>query len=220
MSAYRPKRQMQSAVNAPVVMHVKGVKAIEKARAEALLTKFISTSEAISSAIVGSEDPILFTNTGMASGEGSNPVLGQLKRVQRDLRGLPPLSSELDTKKEEPVRKKIKFDDEGNEEGDAKEEAQDEEMEEEEEKEEKEEEEEEEEEEQKEEADEDEEAEIKEQEDDEEEEQKDDEEEQEQKVTEKKDKKHKKDKKDKKEKKDKKDKKDKKEKKHKKDKKD
>ncbi|EEQ39283.1 hypothetical protein CLUG_03411 [Clavispora lusitaniae ATCC 42720] len=218
MSAYRPKRQMQSAVNAPVVMHVKGVKAIEKARAEALLTKFISTSEAISSAIVGSEDPILFTNTGMASGEGSNPVLGQLKRVQRDLRGLPPLSSELDTKKEEPVRKKIKFDDEGNEEGDAKEEAQDEEMEEEEEEEEKEDEEEEEE--QKEEADEDEEDEIKEQEEDEEKEQTDDEEEQEQKVTEKKDKKHKKDKRDKKEKKDKKDKKDKKEKKHKKDKKD
>lgn len=218
MSAYRPKRQMQSAVNAPVVMHVKGVKAIEKARAEALLTKFISTSEAISSAIVGSEDPILFTNTGMASGEGSNPVLGQLKRVQRDLRGLPPLLSELDTKKEEPVRKKIKFDDEGNEEGDAKEEAQDEEMEEEEEEEEKEDEEEEEE--QKEEADEDEEDEIKEQEEDEEKEQTDDEEEQEQKVTEKKDKKHKKDKRDKKEKKDKKDKKDKKEKKHKKDKKD
>lgn len=119
MSTYRPRRNAQNAVNAPVVAHVKGMNAISKSRAEAILTKFISTSESIAATVPGSTDEITFTNTGMSNMAGSNPVLGQLKRVQRDLRGLPPLLAELETGKhgleensEQRQNKKIKFDEE------------------------------------------------------------------------------------------------------------
>lgn len=117
MSLLRQKRTAQNAANTPVVAHVKGFKAISKARAEAILGKFISTSEAIAAAIPGTSDEIAFTNTGLSNAAGGNPVLGQLKRVQRDLRGLPPLLAELDSVKhtieessEQPQNKKIKFD--------------------------------------------------------------------------------------------------------------
>lgn len=121
MSAYRPRRTFQSAVNAPVVAHVTGVKSIEKSRAEAILSKFISTSEAISTTIPGGDESVAFSNTGMSNNAGSNPVMGQLKRVQRNLRGLPPLLAELtettgkmtkfEDESEQPKNKKIKFDD-------------------------------------------------------------------------------------------------------------
>ncbi|PSK38659.1 hypothetical protein C7M61_002594 [Candidozyma pseudohaemuli] len=115
MSSFRRmNKSIPSQVTKPVLAEIKGEKAIDKTRAEALLTKFISTSEAIASAIPGSGDAVEFSATGFSNFAGSNPKLGQLKRVQRELRGLPPLLAELETEyKEEPQNKKITFGDDG-----------------------------------------------------------------------------------------------------------
>lgn len=119
MSTFRPRFSQPTAVTKPVVSHVKGIKAIHKSRAEALLSKFISTSEIVSTGAVDSTDAVAFTSIGMSSSAGKNPVLGQLRRIQRDLRGLPPLLAELDmdaskgSSETESVRnKRIKFDSE------------------------------------------------------------------------------------------------------------
>lgn len=118
MSSFRRRTQkLPSQVTKPVLIEIKGEKSIDKVRAEALLTKFINTSEAISSAIPGSDDPVVFSNTGFSSNVGTNPKIGQLKRVQRELRGLPPLLAELDAEylkhDDAPQNKKVVFDDEG-----------------------------------------------------------------------------------------------------------
>ncbi|OBA21049.1 hypothetical protein METBIDRAFT_11634 [Metschnikowia bicuspidata var. bicuspidata NRRL YB-4993] len=113
----RPRRAAPSSLNNAVISHVTGVKPVDQARAEAILTKFISTSEAIATS--SASEAIAFSKIGLSNTSGNNPILGQLKRVQRDLRGLPPLLAELDSPKrpadesaEEPKNKKIKFSDE------------------------------------------------------------------------------------------------------------
>mmetsp|Transcript_2933 Transcript_2933/g.3262 ORF Transcript_2933/g.3262 Transcript_2933/m.3262 type:complete len:216 (+) Transcript_2933:40-687(+) len=121
MSAYRPKRSIPSAVNTPTAVHVEASQAINKSEAEIILTDFISVSEAIAGSLPSSLDSsqITFSNTGLSSGSGSSAILSQLKRVQRDLRGLPPLLSEVvgstsgTIAAAEITNKKIKFDDDG-----------------------------------------------------------------------------------------------------------
>lgn len=117
MSTVRARFVEASAVNAPVVAHIKGVKSITLGRAEAILAKFISTSETLTSGM-SATDSVAFAVTGMSTKSGKNPVLGQLRRLQRDLRGLPPLLADLDfgavgkREAEKPAaqNKRIKFD--------------------------------------------------------------------------------------------------------------
>lgn len=119
MSAYRPRRNIPSAVNTPTAVRVEASLAIDKSEAETILSDFISVSEAIAGSLPSSLDSskITFSNTGLSSSTGSSAILSQLKRVQRDLRGLPPLLSEVVTSTPgtiapaETVNKKIKFDD-------------------------------------------------------------------------------------------------------------
>lgn len=119
MSAYRPRRNIPSAVNTPTAVRVEASLAIDKSEAETILSDFISVSEAIAGSLPSSLDSskITFSNTGLSSSTGSSAILSQLKRVQRDLRGLPPLLSEVVASTqgtiapEETVNKKIKFDD-------------------------------------------------------------------------------------------------------------
>lgn len=119
MSAYRPKRSIPSAINTPTAVHIKASQAINGAEAENILNDFISVSEAIAGSLPSSLDSskATFSNTGLSSSTGNSAILSQLKRVQRDLRGLPPLLSEVVTptpgtiSPAETANKKIKFDD-------------------------------------------------------------------------------------------------------------
>lgn len=113
MSTFRPKRGAPSAVNTPTVVHVSQTAAISKDEAERLLSDFITASE---NTAAGAPDAV-FAKTGLSDDLGSGAILGQLKRVQRDLRGLPPLLAELlmEPVAEVTENKKIKFDDDGEE---------------------------------------------------------------------------------------------------------
>lgn len=96
---------------------------IKQVEAERLLTEFIDTSEIIATTIPGqaaSTNEILNAQTGLSNSTGNSATISQLKRLQRDLRGLPPTLTEFnDNKKirfddeaEQPANKKMKFDDE------------------------------------------------------------------------------------------------------------
>ncbi|KAK6202285.1 RNA polymerase I subunit RPA14-domain-containing protein [Scheffersomyces amazonensis] len=126
MSTYRPRRAVASTVNTPTSIHINGVSAIDNSEAESIITEFISASEASASSVPGLTDKNSDTDnsTGMSNNVGGNAVLSQLSRVQRDLRGLPPLvaenygnnatttkPTESNTIKTEAVNKKIVFDD-------------------------------------------------------------------------------------------------------------
>lgn len=131
MSAFRPRRAVPSAVNTPTEIHVKSTTGIKNSDAEIILSEFITSSEAIANAFPTSNVLEESENTGLSNATGNNAVLSQLKRVQRDLRGLPPIAAEpvqpSQNKKikfddigadpvEEPLNKKIKFDDDDEEE--------------------------------------------------------------------------------------------------------
>lgn len=120
----RPRKAAPSAVNVPTAVHISSSSILTKSEAESILSEFISTSESITATIPGSsDDDVSFSTTGLSNSSGSNAIIAQLKRVQRDLRGLPPLLAELgiatidssntydQNKGEQPVNKKIKFDD-------------------------------------------------------------------------------------------------------------
>lgn len=113
--SYRPKRVAQSAVNTPTAVHVNSSSIIPKSEAESILSEFIATSESIATTIPGaSNDEVTFSTTGLSNSTGINAILSQLRRVQRDLRGLPPLLADFGEAKkleEAPTNKKIKFDD-------------------------------------------------------------------------------------------------------------
>lgn len=131
MSAFRPRRAVPSAVNTPTEIHVKSTTGIKNSDAEIILSEFITSSEAVANAFPTSNVLEESENTGLSNATGNNAVLSQLKRVQRDLRGLPPIAAEpvqpSQNKKikfddidadpvEEPLNKKIKFDDDEEEE--------------------------------------------------------------------------------------------------------
>ncbi|ODV81570.1 RNA polymerase I, subunit RPA14 [Suhomyces tanzawaensis NRRL Y-17324] len=124
--ATRVRRAIPSAVNTPTEIHVTQITSIKNDDAETILTEFISASEAIANALPGTTVPQdESVSTGLSNVSGSGAVLSQLKRVQRDLRGLPPMAAEpaLESNKRtkfedsasEPQNKKIKFDDEDDE---------------------------------------------------------------------------------------------------------
>mgnify|MGYP001063294670 CR=1 FL=1 len=133
-ASFRPRRVVPSAVNTPTAIHVYKSANISNADAEEVLSEFISVSELIATTVPGAtgDDDISNNKTGFSNSTGNSAVLGQLRRVQRDLRGLPPLVQEPESKKHkfdedtqvEPVNKKIKFDD-SDEEDDEKEEQED-----------------------------------------------------------------------------------------------
>lgn len=106
----KPQRRAPNATNTPVVVTIQGVKSISKERAEAILTKFITVSEQIAAGDYQNQ------RTGLSDSVSNKPVMGQLQRMQRNLRGLPPLAGDNVFGKhkledEPPKNKKIKFDD-------------------------------------------------------------------------------------------------------------
>lgn len=119
-ASYRPKRSITSAVNTPTAVRVELSQVINKEEAETILSDFISVSEAIAGSLPSplESNQVTFSNTGLSRSTGNSAILSQLKRVQRDLRGLPPLLSEAATSTPgtitttENQNKKIKFDDE------------------------------------------------------------------------------------------------------------
>ncbi|KAG7195964.1 uncharacterized protein KQ657_002351 [Scheffersomyces spartinae] len=124
-SVTRPKRFIPSATNTPITVHINKSESISKDESEQILNEFILASEAISSTLPGSSEEITFYKTGLSNSTGSNAVLAQLRRIQRDLRGLPPMAAEspiestgqnkrtkFDEDEEEKPNKKIKFDEE------------------------------------------------------------------------------------------------------------
>lgn len=84
MSQVKSKRIAPSAVNTPVTVHVKASKALSKEDTERFLSKFIENEETRS-------NQNLLNNSGNVNVTGAS--VSQLKRIQRDLRGLPPLES-------------------------------------------------------------------------------------------------------------------------------
>ncbi|KAK6458749.1 RNA polymerase I subunit RPA14-domain-containing protein [Scheffersomyces xylosifermentans] len=111
-STFRPRRAFPSAVNTPTLTRVNASSYVKNSEAEQILTEFISASEANNEALPGSILNNENNTTGFSNNAESGAVLSQLKRVQRDLRGLPPLIAEppvVSTNSTE--NKKIKFDD-------------------------------------------------------------------------------------------------------------
>ncbi|CCH46490.1 Prolyl-tRNA synthetase [Wickerhamomyces ciferrii] len=113
MSQVKAKRIAPSVVNTPVTVHLLGSKALDKEETERFLTKFIDGEETRSNA------KLLNSSGATASTAGAS--VSQLKRIQRDLRGLPPLEAVNTTTtsnntiappKGKATPKKITFDDE------------------------------------------------------------------------------------------------------------
>ncbi|CAX41415.1 DNA-directed RNA polymerase I subunit, putative [Candida dubliniensis CD36] len=113
MSTYRSRRAIPSAINTPITVRVHKVNSTTGSEAERILTSFIDASE-INISGKGTAE----TNaTGISGGNESPAIVSQLKRIQRSLRGLPPLMSEEQFSKSnasledaERPNKKIKFD--------------------------------------------------------------------------------------------------------------
>ncbi|KHC33860.1 Hap43p-induced protein [Candida albicans P76067] len=113
MSTYRSKRAIPSAINTPTTVRVHRVNDTTSSEAERILTSFIDASE-INISGKGTAET---NTTGISGGNESPAIVSQLKRIQRSLRGLPPLMSEEQFTKSnasledsERPNKKIKFD--------------------------------------------------------------------------------------------------------------
>lgn len=123
-NTFRPRRVMLSAVNSPTVSHIKKTSTLEKDGAEQFLSKFIEASEINASRANGNIMSEVSSSSGMSISTEGSTALSQLRRIQRDLRGLPPLDLESSTSNENkktkfegedssegPKNKKIRFDD-------------------------------------------------------------------------------------------------------------
>ena len=113
MSTYRSKRAIPSAINTPTTVRVHRVNDTTSSEAERILTSFIDASE-INISGKGTAET---NTTGISGGNESPAIVSRLKRIQRSLRGLPPLMSEEQFTKSnasledsERPNKKIKFD--------------------------------------------------------------------------------------------------------------
>ncbi|CAI5760007.1 unnamed protein product [Candida verbasci] len=115
MSSYRSKRVIPNSLNTPTAVRVDQELNIDENDAEILLNEFIQASEVN---VTGKSDQI--NSAGLSiNNVDSSAILSQLKRIQRSLRGLPPLITEQQqpisrsdtTTTEKPMNKKIKFDD-------------------------------------------------------------------------------------------------------------
>ncbi|RCK65013.1 hypothetical protein Cantr_00974 [Candida viswanathii] len=115
MSTYRSRRVIPSAINTPTSTRVHQIHNLSASQAERFLTEFIDASELN----ISGKTPTGTPSSGLAGGSESPAVLSQLKRIQRSLRGLPPVISEPQqsenkrSAEDEADRpnKKIKFDD-------------------------------------------------------------------------------------------------------------
>ncbi|KAK6462918.1 RNA polymerase I subunit RPA14-domain-containing protein [Scheffersomyces coipomensis] len=118
----RPRRVVSSTVNTPTAIHISSVKSIDNSEAERLLTEFITASEVSITTLPGSAaDANIDSTSGISNSAGGNVIISQLSRVQRDLRGLPPLAVEsfpkptenstLNSSDKPALNKKIKFSD-------------------------------------------------------------------------------------------------------------
>lgn len=114
MSSHRVRRAVPSALNSPTAVRVNKIQNITGSEAERLITEFINASEANASGVESDN------RTGLSKNSDSSAILSQLKRIQRNLRGLPPIISETTSQStgttSEPANKKIKFDEEEEEE--------------------------------------------------------------------------------------------------------
>lgn len=118
MSAtFRPKRTLPSAVNSPIVSHVLKSSCVAKSEAERILSAFIDASDIDEIGKTTSQVDSGFKN-GLSGNSSNGPVVMQLKRIQRELRGLPPLLVELNQSGQKSSfesgtenNRKIKFDD-------------------------------------------------------------------------------------------------------------
>ena len=113
MSTYRSRRVIPSAINTPTSIRLLKINNLGASEAEKALSEFIDASELNISGKATTD----FNTTGLAGNSESPAVLSQLKRIQRSLRGLPPVISEQQSENkrsadEETDRpnKKIKFD--------------------------------------------------------------------------------------------------------------
>ena len=84
------KRAIPSAINTPTTVRVHRVNDTTSSEAERILTSFIDASE-INISGKGTAET---NTTGISGGNESPAIVSQLKRIQRSLRGLPPLMSE------------------------------------------------------------------------------------------------------------------------------
>jgi hypothetical protein len=109
MNSYKPRRVQPNAVNTPITQHIYSSTDVTKDSAERLLSDFINEHEQDQQ----EQQLAVSSDTTQATS------LSQLKRIQRDLRGLPPLEvavtpavtpSPITPKKADDDKKHKKFD--------------------------------------------------------------------------------------------------------------
>lgn len=103
--ANRPRRVQQSSVNSPTAIQVSGTSTLSNDQVQKLIDDFIEEND----------KPASLQSVSEASSSHNPANLSQLKRLQRELRGLPPMLMTEELKADAPmteqVNKKIKFDD-------------------------------------------------------------------------------------------------------------
>ncbi|CAK9435292.1 uncharacterized protein LODBEIA_P57430 [Lodderomyces beijingensis] len=85
------RRAVPSTLNSPTTVHIDATVSLSDSKAEALVSQFITVSEHNNNPITQQEQN---QSTGFAADKESSAKLSQLKRIQRSLRGLPPLLSD------------------------------------------------------------------------------------------------------------------------------
>ncbi|KAI5956448.1 hypothetical protein KGF54_000923 [Candida jiufengensis] len=92
-STNRTRRVIPSTLNTPTTVKINTTKDISQNEAESILTEFIEASEF-------NNNPLNVKNQNQSKGFSNNSetvaILSQLKRIQRNLRGLPPISDNND----------------------------------------------------------------------------------------------------------------------------
>ncbi|KAI5964049.1 uncharacterized protein KGF55_001991 [Candida pseudojiufengensis] len=105
----RSRRVIPSTLNSPTTVRVNQVTDILQDQAESFLTEFIDASEY-------NNNPLNVTNQNQSKGFSNNSetfaILSQLKRIQRSLRGLPPLAENTTNDDTTPVNKDDDIDNE------------------------------------------------------------------------------------------------------------
>lgn len=121
-SSFQTRRTQKSAINTPVASHVVAEKSLNKEPAQIILDTFIENCESISNSSLNlsalQTNNVIVSKSAPYAGPNST-TLSQLKRLQRELRGLPPLLVEgystgtrPSTEGSTAVNKKTVFDEE------------------------------------------------------------------------------------------------------------
>lgn len=85
-STFKPRRVLPSSLNTPTEINVKRVTRLLQNEAERILSEFIATSENISKGALDTRN----ATTGFSDSVANGMILTQLRRIQRNMRGLPP----------------------------------------------------------------------------------------------------------------------------------